>query len=231
MTGNGREGIERENRKAGSSETIQVVIADPHPLTRLGVVNLLEQTSDIAVVAECSTARECLNAIRRYDPDVAVLELRFPDGAGLDLAGQIVESGARARMAILTAEVDKESFIRSRALGVRGVVLKTMPAELLLQCVRTVHAGREFVEKDVLLAAFDELRRRAAVPKARGETLTDKEREIVNLVCAGLRNREIAVKLGISEGTVKTHLHQVYEKLGVSGRFALMQIEEKVLMR
>jgi DNA-binding NarL/FixJ family response regulator len=207
-----------------ADQTIKVLVVDPHPLVRRGMVSLFEADSGLEVVAECSTADEALDAIREHAPDVAVLELRLPGSNTLELIEELKEPSCKVVPVILTSELTEDEFIRARELGVRGIVLKSMPPHLLVQCIRTVHAGGEFLEKNVLVRALSTLMRRAATANGFSGLLTARERSVVELIGRGLCNRSIANELGITEGTVKTHLHRIFEKLDVNSRLELMRL-------
>jgi len=128
---------------------------------------------------------------------------------------------------ILTASIQEEQLLEALRLGVRGVVLKEMAPALLVQCVRKVHSGGQWIERDSARRALEKILERQAGARALGEFLTSREAQIVTLIAKGMRNKEIAEKLFISEGTVKIHLHNIYEKLGVDGRLALMRYTQE----
>jgi DNA-binding NarL/FixJ family response regulator len=151
-----------------------------------------------------------------------IIDLDLPSGGGLELVEALAQSAVPARPMLLASRISNEDFLRSRRLDVRGLFLKSMPTHLLLQAIRTVHAGGEFLEKNVLLEAFSTLLQNAPLAKGRGDGLTQRERAIMDLVVTGMSNSVIAGKLRIKEGTVKTHVHRIYEKLGLHSRFQLM---------
>jgi len=122
---------------------------------------------------------------------------------------------------LLTATLDDGEMIEALQLGVNGIVLKEMAPQLLLQCIRKVHAGEQWIERNASRQALEKMLKREAGAREVAETLTPREIELVRMVANGLRNREIGEKLFISEGTVKVHLHNIYEKLKVDGRMAL----------
>jgi len=123
---------------------------------------------------------------------------------------------------LLAAVVDDDELVEAIRLGVRGIVLKEMAPQFLVECLRQVHAGRQWFEQRVVGDAMDKLVRRAAAAGEMSRLLSRREVEVVRAVAQGLRNRQIAERLGIAEGTVKLHLHTVYTKLGVDGRTALL---------
>ena len=165
-----------------------------------------------------------LATIRAHQPDVVVLDLLMPDGDGLSLLRKMNAEGLSPRVVMLTGAPDDEMLLEALRLGVHGLVLKDMAPALLLQCVRTVAAGGQWLERGLasrVLATVLRKERGAQVATTLG--LSTRELEIVRFVADGLRNRAIADELNITEGTVKVHLHNIYEKLGVESRLALTE--------
>jgi DNA-binding NarL/FixJ family response regulator len=153
---------------------------------------------------------------------VLVLDLRMPRADGLIVLRHMHEERWRTRAVLLAAVVDDDELVEAIRLGVRGIVLKEMAPQFLVECLRQVHAGRQWFEQRVVGDAMDKLVRRAAAAGEMSRLLSRREVEVVRAVAQGLRNRQIAERLGIAEGTVKLHLHTVYTKLGVDGRTALL---------
>ena len=199
---------------------IRIVIADDHPIVLDGVAQLFSLESDFEVVARCVDGEEALRAVRELRPDVIILDIRMPRKTGLQVIRDIYRENLTPKIVILTAALDEEEVYEALRLGVRGLVLKEMAPRLLLQAVREVNAGGEWLEKETLARALGKVIRRESGrdPVA---SLTPRELEIVSMVSAGLRNKEIATRLSISEGTVKIHLHSIYEKLQIGGRMEL----------
>jgi DNA-binding NarL/FixJ family response regulator len=144
----------------------------------------------------------------------------MPRLGGLDVLRTIRAEGLATRVVVLTAALDEEDVLEAIALGARGVVLKEMASALLVECLRRVHEGGTWLERDSAGRALDRLARREEGREA-ASTLTPRELDVVRLVLSGLRNKEIAERLAIGEGTVKIHLHHAYEKLGVDSRLEL----------
>jgi len=145
----------------------------------------------------------------------------MPGMSPRDLLRAIAQAKLSTAMAIYTAGIDKSEMLEAVRLGVRGVVLKEMPPRLLVECVRAVHAGNYWLEKNVTAQALETVLRQQAGARRVGDLLTDREIEITRAVATGIRNKAIADRLNISEGTVKVHLHNIYQKLELDGRHAL----------
>jgi DNA-binding NarL/FixJ family response regulator len=201
---------------------MRVVIADDHPIVLAGLESLLQREPDIQVVQRCADGVETLRAVAKHEPDVLVLDLRMPRADGLAVLRHMHGERWRTRAVLLAAVVDDDELVEAIRLGVQGIVLKEMAPQFLVECLRQVHLGRQWFEQRVVGDAMDKLVRRAAAAGEMSRLLSRREIEVVRAVAQGLRNRQIAERLGIAEGTVKLHLHTVYTKLGVDGRTALL---------
>jgi DNA-binding NarL/FixJ family response regulator len=201
---------------------ITVVLADDHPLMLRALDSLLGSEGGFQVLAQCADGEEALRKVRALQPDIVVLDIRMPVRDGLSVLREIKQEKLRTRVVLLTASLDDEEMLEATRLGVGGVVLKEMAPRLLVQCIRKVHAGEAWIERRAAARAFETLLRREAGVREIGKILTTREVEIVRLVAAGLRNKAIADQISVSEATVKTHLHNVYEKLRVQSRAELM---------
>jgi DNA-binding NarL/FixJ family response regulator len=201
---------------------ISLVLADDHPIVLAGLENMLRRERDCRVVASCVDGVEAMRAISRHSPDVAVLDLRMPRMDGLAVLRQIQKEKLATRTVLLAAVLEDDDLVEAVRLGVRGIVLKEMAPTLVVQCVREVHAGGQWLEKRSVSQAIEKLIRREEATRDMAKILTPRELQIAGAVASGLRNKEIADKLGIAEGTVKIHLHVIYEKLKIDGRMALV---------
>jgi len=201
---------------------IRVVIADDHPIVLAGLESLLQRESDIVVVHRCADGVETLRAVAKHEPDVLVLDLRMPRADGVTVLRHMHEQRSRTRTVLLAAVVDDEELVEAIRLGVKGIVLKEMAPQFLVECLREVYLGRAWFEQRAVGDAMDKLVRREAAAREVSGLLSRREIEVVRGVAQGFRNRQIAERLGIAEGTVKLHLHTVYTKLGVDGRTALL---------
>jgi len=200
---------------------ITVALADDHPIILDGLEQLFQREEEITVVARCRDGEKTLRAVRQHRPDILILDLRMPVKDGLEVLRELGREKLPTRVVILTAGLDEDDVLEATRLGARGVVLKEMAPQLLVQAVRKVAAGEQWLEKRSFGKALEKMLRREAGARQVAGVLTPREIEIVRMVAAGLRNQQIADKLHISEGTVKIHLHNIYEKLEVDGRVAL----------
>jgi len=199
----------------------RVIVADDHPIVLDGLAQLLAGDPEFEVVALCKDGEDALNAIRREKPEIAVLDVRMPGVTGLAILRAVVEERIPTRVILLTAEISDDDVVEAVRLGVAGMVLKETASRQMLQVLSKVAAGETLLDQKVVRRAVDKLlRARAGVMQAE-RVLTNREIEIVRLVATGLRNKQIADQLSITEGTVKIHLHTIFEKLGVSSRVEL----------
>ena len=206
---------------------ISLVIADDHPLILDAMENLFRLEKDLQVVARCLNGDEALQAVRRHQPDILVLDIQMPAKDGLVVLREMRKEKLSTRVVILTATLAGELLTEAVRLGVRGFVLKELAPKLLVQCIRQVHEGALWLEKRLVTSALEKLLEREISTNQATELLTPREIEIIKQVAAGLRNMEISKKLFISEGTVKIHLHNIYQKLGVDSRTKLARYAQE----
>lgn len=197
---------------------IRIVLADDHPIVLDGLEQLFRLETDLEVIARCRDGVETLAAVSRTNPAVLVLDLRLPRLDGLEVLRALRDQGSRTRVVLLTAEIGDDQVVAAIDLGARAVVLKEAAPALLVEAVRAVAAGELWLERGLGSRALKRVLLREAGRRDAAGTLTARELEIVRLVATGMRNRAIAESLCITEGTVKIHLHRIFEKLGVSGR-------------
>lgn len=202
-----------------AAPTRRVVLADDHPIVLDGLEHLFRREPEIEVVARARDADAALAAVDRHRPDVLVLDLKMPGGGGVAVLRELARREAPPRVVLLTAALDEDELIEAVRLGARGVVLKETAPQLLLEAVRRVAAGGEWLEEGL---GGRVVRRLLARHRAAAAGLTPREEEIVRLAARGLRNRDIADRLHISEGTVKMHLHHVFAKLDCENRVEMV---------
>jgi DNA-binding NarL/FixJ family response regulator len=206
---------------------ITLVIADDHPLILDALENLFRLEKDFKVVARCLNGDETLQSVRRHKPDILVLDIQMPAKDGLVVLREMRKEHLPTRVVILTATLSDEGLAEAVRLGVRGLVLKELAPKLLVQCIRKVHAGELWLEKRSVSIALEKLLQRETAKNEATQVLSPREIEIIRQVAAGLRNVEIGKKLFISEGTVKIHLHNIYQKLGLDSRTKLTRYAQE----
>ena len=198
---------------------ISLVVVDDHPLILDGLQSLFRQEADFRVLAQCSNGAQALDAVKYHKPDILVLDLRMKGLHGLEVLRAMAEEAMPTRVVVLTAALDEDQVVEAIRLGAKGIVLKEMAPRLLVQCIREVHAGAEWLDNAPVGQAPG---RPLSVEANERETgLTDRERDVIRFLSQGLQNKDIASELGISEGTVKIHVHHIYAKLGLSNRVEL----------
>ena len=210
------------------SNKIRVVIADDHPIVREGLRKLLSLEDDINVVGEAADGRELVERMEEFKPDVILLDLRMPNLDGLGALQTLQHTGQKARVIILTASEDKNEFVQAMKLGCSGIVLKQTAPDLIVKSIRKVYAGEIWLDSHTTAAVMRQFASPLDAAGQGGSTkvrerspLSAREREIVALVAQGYKNKEMAEKMFISEQTVKNHLHNIFDKLGVSDRLEL----------
>ena len=207
--------------------SIRVVLVDDHPIVLQGLEHLFARQPDIQVTACCATVEEGLAAARRSGPDIVLLDLRMPDGGGLALLDTIAAEKIDTKTVVLTAAISDDEMSQAIKKGASGLVLKESSPDQLLECVRRVHAGERWLDPEAMSRVVRPGPPVHAVDD-RAASLTAREREVVRMIASGLRNRDIGERLSISENTVKVHLHNIYEKLGVEGRMELLLLAQEL---
>jgi DNA-binding NarL/FixJ family response regulator len=210
---------------------VRILIADDHPIVRDGLKKLLLLEEDFDVVGEAGDGREVLDRVRELDPDVLLLDLRMPNLDGLSTLQALQQTSKRTRVIILTASEDKNEFVQAMKLGCSGIVLKQTAPDLIVKSIRKVNSGEIWLDSHTTAAVMRQFSTGlegsggaggAGGGKGRERSpLSTREREIVALVAQGYKNKEMAEKMFISEQTVKNHLHNIFDKLGVSDRLEL----------
>jgi DNA-binding NarL/FixJ family response regulator len=193
---------------------IRLVVADDHPVVLEGLVSIFQSNPKFEVSARCVDGEETLEAVRSYRPDVLILDLRMPRLNGLEVLESMRRENYPTATVLLTAQLDEGELFQAVSLGVHGIVLKEEAPRDLVRCIEEVHAGKSWLEGRVAPTLADR-------PAPLEQILTGREIDVARQVAVGKRNREIASELGITEGTIKLHLHNIYEKLGLEGRLEL----------
>jgi DNA-binding NarL/FixJ family response regulator len=209
--------------------TIRLIVADDHPVVLEGIARLIEREPDLELLARCTDGDTVLEALQEHPSDILVLDLDMPRLSGMEVLRQAAEGGFNIRVVLLTADIGEQELLEAVRLGVRGVMLKEMAPDLLARCIRTVHAGGQWLERHLTGWTLERLLLPEGARQRATWVLTLREIELARLVSQGLRNKEIAFRLGITEGTVKTHLHRIYDKLGMAGRVELANYARREL--
>jgi two-component system nitrate/nitrite response regulator NarP len=205
---------------------VSVLIADDHPFMRAGIEAVLRGTP-FEIVATASDGDEALAAVARYDPAICILDVRMPRRNGVEVLERLRARGDERPVVLLTAELGDRALLGAVRAGVNGIVLKDGAEDALLDALERVNAGERAIPQPLLQRALDlSLSGDKADPLA---SLAPRERQIAAKVGRGLRNREIAEALAMSEGTVKVYLHTIYQKLGIKNRTELALIAHEAM--
>jgi two-component system nitrate/nitrite response regulator NarL len=194
---------------------IRVLLVDDHPMIAAALEMLLRETS-YELLGRARTVSEANKQISSLKPDLLLLDVNLPDGTGLDVLRKISRGKTRPRVILLTAGMDESQLLGAADLNPEGMVLKTSDPSLLTECMDAVVDGQRWVDPEIA-----ERTRQAEAKAASAPLLTRRERELVELVRQGLRNRDIAAELGVTEGTVKVYLHAIFDKFHVENRTEL----------
>ena len=200
--------------------SVSVIIADRYPVFLRGLTSVLREQDDFNIVASCCDGIKCIRAIRNLSPQIALLDISMPGLSGLDILATVASEGLCTRVLLLTASVEAHELATAAARGAFGVVPKDASPEILIRCLRRVAGGRRMFP---FVSSGEEPRHGARNSDAQNmlSMLTDRERQIMQLVSEGLSNKEIGHWLEISDGTVKVHLHNIYQKLAINNRTTL----------
>jgi len=210
--------------KAESTATVRIVIADDHTIFRDGLRRLLEAEPELQVVAEAADGNEAVTHVRDLDPDILLLDLAMPRMPGMDVLRDLSSDGNQlhTKIIVLTAAVERLEIVQALQLGARGVVMKEAATQLLMKAIRTVMAGQYWIGREAVGDIVDFLRTNPGGEKPpRNYGLTKREMDILTTIVAGLSNKEIARRFSLSEDTVKHHLTNIFDKVGVASRLEL----------
>jgi DNA-binding NarL/FixJ family response regulator len=212
------------------TERIRVVVADDQTVVREGVTLLLGLTDDLEVVAAVADGEQAVAAVLEHRPDVALLDLRMPRVDGVEATRQVREGAPEVKVVILTTYADDASILAALRAGAIGYLTKDAPGEEIERAVRDAAAGRTRLDSAVQARMVELVTSGPPVPVSRGAgtaaptgpggALTERETEVLGLIAEGLSNRQIAARLFVTEATVKTHVNNVFTKLGVGDRAA-----------
>lgn len=212
---------------------IGIFIVDDHQIFRQGLIEILKLQKDFGVVGDAGSLKEAVPLLTKSKPDILLLDLRLPSEYGLELMRQIPELSPTTRTIILTGSEEPPDVVEAMRLGARGFVQKHSPTEMILKSIRKVAEGEIWLDSGMTEAVLRAFQAKAPAREANQLQISPRERQIVELVIAGCKNKEIARRLFISEKTVKNHLSNIFEKVGVSDRveLALYVMEKKIFSK
>jgi len=196
-------------KSAPKKPRIRVLIVDDHSVVREGLVSLISRKADMTVVGEAANGREGVELWKEHRPDVTLLDLRMPELDGVGVIKEIRGSDEKARFVVLTTFDGDEDIFRAIQAGAKGYLLKDVPRDALMDCIRRVHAGETCVAVHLAMKLAE---------RVSGETLSEREIDVLKLMALGKSNKEIGSALFISEGTVKSHVKSIFAKLNVISR-------------
>ena len=190
------------------------MVADDHPIVREGIVANLKQGRDLKVLGEANDGGEVLALIKQHRPDITLLDLQMPEMNGLEVLMSLNELKLQTKVIVMTAFENEEDVQRAMKAGARGYLLKDCPQEILLDAVRRVYRGEVYLLPQIAQRLVDRMQK---------PQLSPRELEVLKALSAGMSNKEIGVQLFISEGTVKTHVESLLDKLGTATRTSAVQ--------
>lgn len=207
-------------------QRVRIVLADDHQMFRDAVRRLLDAEPDLVVVGEAGDGEEAVALTLQHEPDILLLDVAMPHANGMEVLQQIAAASKATRIIMVTGAVEENELRQALRLGARGFVLKESGAVQLLESIRVVHGGEYFVGRECMADLVSAVRSRGVAIERRAPRkldfgLTTRERQIVSAVVNAYQNKEIAEKFAISEKTVKHHLTNIFNKVGVSNRLEL----------
>jgi two-component system nitrate/nitrite response regulator NarL len=217
----------------------RILIADDHPVFRQGLISVFRNESEITVIGEASDGQEVLKLIEELHPDILLLDLKMPRMTGLETLRELQNSPKPVRTILLTASIAKEQIVQALQLGARGIVLKDAPTKILLESIQSVARGKFWVGENSVTDLVEILHTyllpagsHVGKDTKKNFGLTTRELDVVEAIVSGFTNKEIAGKYSISEQTVKHHLRNIFDKVGVSNRLelALFAINHQLLI-
>ena len=208
-----------------ASQPVCILIADDHPIFRAGLRRVLQAEAGFQVVGEAADGEQAVNLARQLKPDILLLDLAMPRRTGLEVLRELAAASSPVRTVVLTAAIEPAQVVEALQLGARGIVLKDLAGHLLPKAIRTVMSGQYWVGhggvSDLVKALRDFMAREEEGARKKTFGLTPRELEIIGAIVSGYTNKDIAQRFAISADTVKRHLTNIFDKLGVSNRLEL----------
>jgi DNA-binding NarL/FixJ family response regulator len=196
---------------------VSIVVADCHPVFLHGLISILQSERIFDIVASCCDGMKCLNAIRELSPDIALLDSSMPILSGVKVLATSIAEGSRTRILLLAAATEQVSTFAA-AIGAYGVVPRDVLPDVLIHDLRQVAAGQRL---SIRASRAGDVRTNTYTCENTLAMLTERERQIAKLVSAGLSNKQVGQQLNVSAGTIKVHLHNIYQKLEINNRTTL----------
>ncbi len=196
----------------------RVLLCDDHEVVREGLRTLLSRYSDMSVVGEAGSVKEAVEAAAKAKPDVVIMDVRLPDGSGVEACREIREARPETRVIMLTSYADDEALFASIVAGASGYLLKQTRGQAVIDAIQAVAAGRSLLDPDVTGKVLERVREARPQEDPALASLTDQERKVLEQLAEGKTNREIGTAVFLSEKTVKNYVSRILDKLGLSRR-------------
>jgi RNA polymerase sigma factor (sigma-70 family) len=203
------------------TRSVSIIVADDHPVVLGGLITLLNEDKTFKLAATCANGEEAINAIRAFRPDLALLDVNMPGLNGLQVLKTLTAENLPTRVCFLAASLTDREIVEATAEGAFGIILKESAPDELITCLHAIAAGQKWLPADLVEKASERQREHHAQIAKVSEVLSPREIEIMLKVAEGLSNKEVGRQLNISEGTVKMHLHSIYQKIHVTNRTSL----------
>src|SRR5262245_13791935 len=211
------------------SKAIRVAVVDPYPIFREAVVQTITRCEDLVLVAEGATLAEARAAVREVQPDILLIDISLPEG-GIEATLGIAKAGSSCKLVVLTALDDAMSVSKALAAGVKGYILKGVSGTELVAAIKTIQRGLPFVTPELASRLLTDAKGGALLPMREAKlqaALSHREQQILTHVSKGLTNKEIADQLGLTVGTIKHHVTQLFKKMNVRNRLEAIQVAQK----
>jgi len=200
-----------------SNNKLKILIVDDHDIVRKGLAMLVSRQDDLFVVAEAGTAAEAVEKARASNPDVVIMDIRLPDGSGIEACRELRDENANIKVLMLTSYSGEDAVLGSIMAGASGYLLKNNPSQEIVNAIRKLDTGQSLLDPTVTASVLERVRRNKE-EKGLSNELTDQEQKILELIAAGRTNREISIKIDLNNKTVKNHVSKILRKLEVFRR-------------